>query len=71
MRLNLTATELRVGDQILTLNSIGGVKSSILVKKLGLCPGKTKGIRKVHVNETMCFDDVSPLIVQRGKVNAG
>lgn len=53
------ATGLAIGDII-----IDG-KSTVVVTKLARCKSHNKGIPRVHVNDSLCYDTVQPLKVIR------
>jgi hypothetical protein len=59
----ISATALVIGDLI-----IDG-KSVIAVKKLAYCESHKKGIRRIHVNDTQCYDGVATLQVIRNGGN--
>jgi len=54
----ITADLLAIGDMI-----IDG-KQVTLVKKLEPCPSHMKGIRRIHVNSSECYDTLLPLTVR-------
>jgi hypothetical protein len=57
MSIWITADMLTIGDKIIEADG----KRSIAVKKLDPC--STKGVRKVHVNGSLCYDTLSKIEV--------
>jgi hypothetical protein len=60
---NVSPADLAIGDIIIDRNDI------IPVKKLEWCPSHTKGVRRIHVNDSQCWDGVATIEVVKSGAN--
>jgi hypothetical protein len=56
----ISVTELRVGHHIV-INPHG---RDITVASISLCPGNTRGVPAIHVNDKYCYSTIGTVIVR-------